>query len=77
MVYFIFILRPWMRTTKKLEKLSISWVVAGKLPNHIEIAELPEIIFFFNRKNLFFLLTSNLCLIKTRYSLDKILMSLF
>ena len=30
---------------KKIEKLSISWVVAEKLPNHIEIAKLLYIFF--------------------------------
>ena len=38
---------------KKMKTLSISWVVAEKLMNYIEIAELPEIIIFFTRKKKF------------------------
>ena len=36
---------------KKLETLSISWVVVEKLSNHIEIAELPE--FFFSLEKIY------------------------
>ena len=32
---------------KKMETFSISWVVPEKLPNLIEIAEIPEFIFIF------------------------------
>ena len=45
------ILCPRMRITKKL---SISWVIAGKHPNHIEIADLPGIIYFFSLEKSFF-----------------------
>jgi len=42
-----------------METLTISWVVAEKLLNHIEIAELlPEFIFFFTRKNLLLQISS-------------------
>ena len=73
-VYYIFILRPLSiglgEQYKKMGTLSNSLVDGETLPNHIEIIEFLS--FFFTRE-IYFLLTSNLFVVKPGYFLIKLL----